>query len=374
MSQIISLAEVRDRADASRSGSFLARIFELGNEEKRVQYTSPYASNGAGAFIGIPQVGTQVLVCKPGKGDDWYYLGATFAPEFLQVEGPTLRDDSIYPLERANPDLYRARGEPMEVQFTGPRGGGIIVGEDYNPGFINNRTEIRSNVNKTILLSDAPGIDAIILDSGNGSKITIADNPQNNSVPARSIQIESVGPQKYINTESQTDIVVGAGGRELQLLNTASGFEWGEGGEDAPDGQSIPCGNVNIQSKWRDVNVFTQAEEGRIFIECLNTNGDNQVIQIETNGGSGDSIVIKTQGSISLEAGGDINMKAGGAIKMESAGQYNITAGGNLEIDVLGTEANIEAPKINLANGASADRPQISSKQSRYGNTGITTY
>jgi len=364
MSQIISLAEVRDRTDSSRSGSFLARIFELGNEEKRVQYVSPYASNGAGAFIGVPQVGTQVLVCKPGSSDSWYYLGATFAPEPLQVDGPTLRDDRLYPIERANPDLYRARGEPMEVQFTGPGGGGIIIGQDYNPEFINNRTEIKSNINKKVTLSDSPAIDAIILDSGNGSKITIADNPQNNSVPARSIQVESVGPQKYINTESQTDVVVGGGGRELQLLNTASGIEWGEG---------IPCGNVNIQSKWRDVNVFTQAEEGRIFIECLNTNGDNQVIQIETNGGSGDSIVIKTQGTLSLEAGGDINMKAGGAIKMESGGKYNITSGGNLEINAVG-EANIEAPKINLANGASADRPQISSKQSRYGNTGITTY
>ena len=370
MSEIISLAEVRDRTDSSRNGSFLARIWELGNEEKRVQYVSPYASNGEGAFIGIPQVGTEILVCKPRGGDNWYYLGATFTPEPLQVVGPRIPDDDLLPLERANPLLYRARGEPMSVQLTGPDGGGIIVGQDYNPGFINNRTEIRSNVNKKILLSDAPGIDAITLDSGNGSKITIADNPQNNGVSARSIQIESVGPQKYINTESQTDILV-RDGRELQLLNNSTGVNApGEPGDIEQD----YAGNVNIQSKWKDVNVFTQAHSGRIFIECINASGDNQVIQIETNGSTGDSIVIKTPGSISLEAGENINIKAGREIKMESSsGQFSINSGGSLEINANG-DANIEAPTINLAMGASPAPPDSLGDESYYGNEGITTY
>ena len=363
MNQIISLAEVRDRSDASRSGSFLARIFELGNEEKRVQYVSPYASNGEGAFIGIPQVGTQVLVCKPGKGDDWYYLGATFAPEPLQVEGATLADDSLYPLERANPSLYRARGEPMAVQFTGAQGGGIVITEDYNPEFINNKTEIRSNVNKKILLSDAPAIDAIILDSGNGSKITIADNPQNDSIPARSIQVESVGPQKYINIGSQTDVVVGNGGRELQLLNQANGVEWGDG---------ATCGNVNVQSKWKDVNVFTQAESGRIFIECLNTTGVDQVIEIQTNG-SGGAIRIKTNGKVDIQASAiginatnNIDIKAGGDIKMQSGGITSIKAAGNI---------NADGAEIQLNNELSSEAiPNIGNTESTYGNEGITTY
>tara|TARA_R110000803_G_scaffold62612_1_gene122963 strand:+ start:961 stop:2052 length:1092 start_codon:yes stop_codon:yes gene_type:complete len=363
MSQIISLAEVRDTADASRSGSFLARIVELGNEEKRVKYVSPFASNGEGAFIGIPMVGVQILVCKPGQGDDWYYLGSTFEPEPFQVEGASLADATVYPLERANSVLYRSRGVPMAVQLTGPGGGGISVTEEYNPKLINNKTEIRSNVNKRITLSDSPAIDAITLTSGNGSKITIADDPQNSSIAAQSVQIETVGPQKYINTESQTDVLVGSAGRELQLLNMASGIEWGPG---------IPCGNVNIQSKWRDINVFTQAEQGRIFIECLNENGSNQVIQIETNGDGG-AIVIKTKGDIRLDAGGNIEMKAGGQIRMQSdGGATNITCP-TLEVAVVGN-ANIDAATIQLANGANASPPSVEGTQSTYGNTGITTY
>lgn len=364
MDQIISLAEVRDRADASRNGSFLARIWELGNEEKRVQYVSPYASNGEGAFIGIPEVGTEVLVCKPGGGDDWYYLGATFTPEPLQVVGPRIPDDKLLPMDRAAPLLYRARGEPMSVQLTGREGGGLIVGEDYNPGFINNRTEIRSNVNKKIILSDAPAIDAIILDSGNGSKITIADDPQNNSVPSRSIQVESVGPQKYINIESQTDVLV-KDGRELQLLNNSTGAK-------APEGEPDKAGNVNVQSKWKDINVFTQAEQGRIFIECLNGDGGNQQIVIETNGANG-AITIKTNGNVNIDAGQDINMKAGGNMNI---GCTNFSVNATDNIQMQGQQVNIDPGNgtIELANGATPTTPIIPNPQSIYDNEGITTY
>ena len=252
----------------------------------------------------------------------------------------------------------------MAVQLTGAGGGGIGVTEEYNPDFINNKTELKSNVNKKISLSDSPAISAIIIDSGNGSTIKLGDNPGAGTLPARSIEIESVGPQKYINIESQTDIVV-KDGRELQLINNSTGIN-------AADEDEVPkTGNVNIQSKWRDVNVFTQAEAGRIFIECLNENGSNQVIQIETNGAEG-AIVIKTKGHIRLEAGRNIELVAGEQIIMQSGGKTSLNSN-NLDIAAGGT-ANIDAGFIHLAEGASPTDPSVPTNQSTYGNTGITTY
>jgi hypothetical protein len=362
MSQIISLAEVTNVVDGSRGGAFKATIDELDGQEVPIKYTSPYASNGEGAFIGIPQVGVRILVCKPSKSDAWYYLGATFDPPPREVLGNEFIEINPFPLETANKQLYKARGVPMQVQLTGAGGAGIVASEEYNPDYMNSRTEIKSNVNKVITLCDSPAIDAIIIDSGNGSTIKLGDNPQEGTLPAQSIEIESVGPQKYLNIGSQTDVVVETGGRELQLLNQANGVEWGDG---------AVCGNVNIQSKWKDVNVFTQAEAGRIFIECLNENGSNQVIQIETNGAEG-AIIIKTKGDIRLDAGGNIDLNAGGQIRMKSGGPTNITCP-SLEIAVAGN-ANIEANTIELANGANADPPSVEGTQSTYGNTGITTY
>ncbi len=362
--QIISLATVEDTTDVSRNGCFACRINELGGQEKDVHYVSPYASNEEGAFIAIPELGTQILVCKPGSTSDWYYLGATFSPEPMQSEGDIVPDAELPPLERALPNLYRSRGVPMQITMKTPNGAGMLVSEEYTENYVNRKTEIHSTVNKKISLNDSPGIDAIVLDSGNGSKITLSNDPHNCSTTARSIEVDSVGPQKYINRESQTDVVVGPGGRELQLLNQASGIEWGPG---------IPCGNVNVQSKWRDVNVFTQAKQGRIFIECLNEQGSNQVIEIQTNGSDG-AIRIKTKGKVDIE-GKNIGINATQNINMKAGGVVNIESGGNMSLKSGGTVYGDGSPDIRLNEGGSQSaNPNIGNDESLYNNTGVTTY
>jgi hypothetical protein len=253
----------------------------------------------------------------------------------------------------------------MRQQFKGSNGGGLTMSEEYNPTFISKKTELTSEVNKKVSLIDSPAIDSIILDSGNGSRITLSDNPQNQSIPSRAIQVETVGPQKYINVESQTDVVV-VDGRELQVLNNSTGAN-------APEGDPDKAGNVNIQSKWKDINVFTQAEQGRIFIECLNEGGDSQLIQIETNG-TGGAIVIKTKGDIRLDAGGNIDLTAGNQIRMKSGADFSVGSGGAVQVK-SSSDTNIDGDKIHLNSGnASPSTPSIQGQESTYGNTGITTY
>lgn len=359
----ISLAEVRSRVDPGRSGAFRAKVAAEGNSEQTVYYVSPYASNGAGAFIGVPEVGTEILVCKVIGGTSWYYLGATFAPEPRDAVGDPIADAEVMPFERVDPEIYKARGTPMKYLFKTPLGAGITMSDEYNPTFFNGKTEITSGAGKRITLTDAPTIDSIILDSGNGSKITLTDDPDTPGLASRSVEVFSIGPQKYINKESQTDIVVHDAGRELQLLNQASGFEWGPG---------TPCGNVNIQSRKRDVNIFTQAESGNIFIECLNEQGQNQQIVIETNGAGG-GITIKTNGNVNVTAD-EINMRANRNINM-ACQKYSLTCD-KLDIACAG-EVDIDGSRIDLAGGtASADPPDIPDPgpQSRYQNTGVTTY
>jgi hypothetical protein len=360
----LSLGEVRSRVDPGRSGAFRANIAAEGNTEQTVYYVSPYGSNAEGAFVAVPEVGTQILCCRVTGGTSWYYLGTTFAPEPGEVIGPKIKDTANMPLERVDPEMYKARGAPMKYVFKSPQGAGITMSDEYNPEFFNKKTEITSGGAKKIMLTEAPTIDSIILDSGNGSRITLTDDPKNQSMAARSIQVESVGPQKYINTESQTDIVVGKGGRELQLLNNANGYVWGDSAE---------SGNVNIQSKWKDVNVFTQAEQGRIFIEFLNESGSNQQIVIETNGDDSDGITIKTTGNVNIQAGEDINIDASNDINIACGGKFSVDAE---DIQMQGNQVNIDpgGGTIQLANRTNTTAPTIPNPQSTYDNTGVTTY
>ncbi len=358
----ISLAEVRSRVDPGRSGAFRAKIASEGNDEQTVYYVSPYGSNAEGAFIAVPEVGTQVLVCKVAGGTSWYYLGTTFSPEPGEVNGDRIKDTELMPFERVDPEMYKARGTPMKYTFKSPQGAGITMSDEYNPEFFNQKTVITTGGAKKITMTEAPTIDSIILDSGNGSKITLTDDPQNQSLAARSIQVESVGPQKYINTESQTDIVVGKAGRELQLINNANGIPWGN---------SVEAGNVNIQSKWKDVNVFTQAEQGRIFIECLNENGSSQEIVIETNG-TGGGITIKTKGSVNISADENINMRAGGNLNIDCQ-KYSVNCT-KVDVECAGG-VDIDGSIINLASEtADVSGFTIPNPQSQYQNTGVTTY
>lgn len=361
--QIISLAEVRKRVDPTRNGSFLASIDYLGNIDERVQYVSPYGSNAEGAFVAIPEEGTQILVCRPAGTDIWFYLGTVFGqaePEKTEGGG-VIPDAGILPMSRVDPYMYRARGVPMRYLFRSPSQAGLTISEEYNPEFINKYTELKSTVNKTVKLNDSPEIDSIVIDSGNGSKITLTDDPKSQALPSRAVQVESVGPQKYLNYESQTDMVVLTGGRELQILNNANGAEWGDG---------AICGNVNIQSKWKDVNVFTQAEGGRIFIECLNGLGNDQHIVIQTNGFGG-SIVIKTNGKVIVDAQDDININTPKDLNIKCA-KFSVNSNA---IDMVGSAGvNIDGSKIDLANGASTNAVDTTGQDSQYGNTGITTY
>ena len=361
--QIISLAEVRDTFDPWGTGSFLARIDYLNNEEVRVNYVTPYASNGEGAFIAIPEEGTEILVCRPVGSQAWYYMGSTLSPEENEAEGAKLSDASVPPLDRVDPNISRARGVPMKIALKSNDGAGLTISEEYNPEFINKKVELTSTVGKRIVLSDSPITDSIIIDSGDQSKITLTADPKNDHLPAHALEIETVGPQKYINSGSQTDVLVGKDGRELQLLNNANGVQWGDGAE---------CGNVNIQSTWRDVNVFSKAEEGKIFIQCLNQDGSDQVIQIETKG-TGGGIIIKTRGDISLNAEGNLNLNAVSGISMKAGGKVSIDCA-TLDVRSTGV-ANIDGSVIHLAgDNAGPIPPATPSVESTYGGEGITTY
>jgi hypothetical protein len=381
--QLVCLAEVRDRTDAARTGSFLANIYGLDNELYRITYVSPYGSNAGGAFIAVPEVGTQILVVKPYNTNEWFYLGTTFNFEPLYKNGQVIRDSIVSPVDRCDPTMYKSRGFPTHYVFKSPTGAGISMIEDENSDYIKKYTEVKSTNNKKIRLDDTPNLDSIILDSGNGAKILLTNAPDNpiNGLPAQSVQVHTTGPQKYINYDSQTDIYVGGGGKELQILNAANGVLNGTPPTYKPQlgvpPPLKPSGNVNIQSTYRDVNVFTKAPNGRIFIECLNAAGVNQQIVIETNGAGG-GITIKTNGTVMVDALQGVDINTAGNINMQCA-QFNLTcADMNAKAGVINLDGGIvnlapEPPIIPVIPQVPSTAP-ILKHDSDYGNIGINTF
>jgi hypothetical protein len=362
----ISLGYVVDRTDYGQ-GTFTASIYAEMGEEVPVIYTSPYASNTKGAFLAIPEKGVEILVVQPHGSQNWYYLGSTFLPERdfdalkePEYEGSTILEAKKTPTERVDPNLSRARGLPAKINLKGPTGAGLTISDEYNPKFFNKKVELTTPENKKVSLIDSPKIDSVFVDSGKGSKIIVTGEPER-SYPKHAVRVDTIGPQQYINRQSQTDVVIGKGGRELQLINTANGVEWGD---------AARCGNVNIQSNKEDINVFTKEESGDIFIECLNPDGsEDQVIQLKVNGDGSINLVankirLLASESLDLKSDGSFTVKAD-TIKMEATGAIDIGADGNVSID---------GDKIDLANGFAEVNVDYPIKENKYGNQGVRPF
>ncbi len=359
----ISLAVVDSRSDPDNLGVMHCIISKLGADPMPVYYTSPFATNSDGGMIAVPEVGVKILTCSPYGSTRWFYLGSTFDVEPREAEGDAVLDGFISPYERSNPDSTKYRGEPQQMTVKNAQGAGLKISEQYNPEAFNVYSRMEGSDGKSIELNDNPQTDSIIIQSGNQASIRLANNPDDITTPPRSIQLESAGSQKFLNLEDETDIVVFEGGRDINVLNNANASGWGG---------PISTGNVNIQSKQKDVNVFTQAKSGKIFIQCLDSLGEAQHIQIETKGANG-TIAIKTTGNLSIEAGGDINMNAGGRINMRSGGQLSIDSASDIQTKTPGT-FTVDAEFVKLAEPASISSPQSLSKESSFAPYGVTKY
>ena len=380
---LISLAEVRDRYDPAHNGAFLAKIYALGDSEETVQYVSPYATGCEGGFVAVPEVGMSVLVCSPMGTMEWFYLGTTFLASPEQAEGEIVPDSQVKPLQRADPYNFNARGEPMHYFFKGKTGAGIEISEEFNPKFFNKKVELKSSEGKIVSLIDSPGIDSIVLDSGNSARVTLTNMGKPGAfwqglkkgfvLPPSAFIVDTRGTQLYLNRNSRTDILV-KDGVDLNILNNSGGNnKWAEPEEEH-------YGNVNIQSKQRDVNILTRSQggttNGRIFIECLNTEGKGQVIEIETHGTNGDCVIrIKSTGRLELQSGEDLEIDCKGAIHMKAANNINIEAGGDLTLLSGGTIFADGGPNIRLnEGGAPTVVPGIGDSVSHYGEDGVVAY
>ena len=347
----IRMAEVRARFDPNQTGVFYAGIEGISDGASlMINYVSPYASAAKAGFIGVPEEGASILVCKPSGSNEWFYIGSTFLPEEKKQGEDT---PTTPPFSRVDPKINKVSGVPAKVILHGNNGQGLEISDEQDGKTTNNiKTELTSSNGKKITMHDSPGIDAIKLDSGNNASITLTQNPQNPLKSAASIEVDCNGPQLHVSRESDLEMKVLGGGRELNIQNNANGVAWGNFQHANPIN---PCGNVNIQSSYGDVNIMSKAPIiSRVFIETLDSAGGAQLIQLKTNGPTG-TIVLKTAGTLAIDAG-EVAIQSAGNISMGCNGIFSVEALGGVAAQ---TPANIdlEGATVNLAPGSAPTIP-----------------
>mgnify|MGYP003653737897 FL=1 len=242
--------------------------------------------------------------------------------------GEELELGDLQGVEKVDPKLYSMRNEPMRMSWKGTRGNGLIISEQTDTDKFNIKTELVGQHGKKIMINDNPAVDSIIIKNQHNDFIRLTGTPDSLGVQKRSASIETHGSQTYINKEGQTDVMV-VNGTELNITNYSTG-------NNKVPAEPLKHGNINLESKNHDINIMSRKDSGRIFIETIDTNGDNQVIDIETKGGSGSTIRIKSTGKVEVIADGDIDVVAEGVINLKSAADINIDAGGNINLKAGG--------------------------------------
>ena len=351
----ISKATIRETAAPALDGSFTAFVL---SEKclKTVCYTSPFRAGESGGILFPPVDPQTILVCKPDGSDDdvWYYLSTVYEKpktSNTHIEKDFVKGTLKADAEKVDKNLYRSRGLPMRNTIGSAGGHKLLLSDEYGTDprseepIDNRRLEVKTMLGKVLKFLDSTGQDTLYLTNEHRDGIKITSSDTDPFSAAQSIEIESRGPQKQICRESQMDMLVNEG-RELNLVNNSNGV-WKN--IDYPE----KYGNINIESRNRDINLNCLSDTGRIFIQCLSGIPDasgsvpttGQLIEIETKNET--SIIrIFGKGSVEVHADSDITLEAGtadkiGNINMAANGKIKINGQQGVDIDA-GAAANVE--------------------------------
>lgn len=270
---------------------------EVLSKPLNVSYTTPFWSPAEGGFYGVPKEGCLVLISKVENGG-YYFLKAV-------VDYPSLH--------AYNRKVINSEGFPTSLHFKGDLGCGLEVTEHFTKKDHNIRTSLVTGGGKKVELIDSVGIDCINIDNGMGDFIKLTRKPQTGILSgARSLLARVWGSISFVAQMGGIFLHVIEGGN-IDLINNSKGEK-----ASSPS-NAKRHGNVNLQSKHADVNLYTKGKEGRIFIECLNkASGEKNVIQFKTHG-SKSIIRLESAGSLELVAAENINMNAGGQVLINGA-------------------------------------------------------
>jgi hypothetical protein len=368
-------AIVVDNFDPAINQSFFVNIIgqsEVGDyvieRPEKVKFTSPFNSLNKGGMAGhVPGIGTMVIVCTLDNGpdDEYYYMGSLFEYFDKLSEGTVREGLSVNPTEfmmgPPNPFGLGAPGAEVMIQNNSECGLRLIDEKSKN---INDARSELYTPSKRITLSDNPQVNSIVLDADEHSTQNMAridlvgDDPANFSKGHHSFSVRTTGSQSFVSDEEVFICV--REGSEINLINESTGFG-------VLDAGSKEWGNINLQSKYNGINLFTGAgfsfpdapppgvvppvvDDSLIRIESLNPVATGGIVLRCRSATT--TIEVNTLGQINIIGGAGINVHTLGTLNMFGGTGINLNSGGPININSA-SPVNMDGSFINLNSGLS---------------------
>jgi hypothetical protein len=327
---------VISNTDLTETGILTVQIPELSRDPLEVTLTSPFYMMNGGGMLGIPDTGSHILVCRDPEDNRLYYL-STIISNPRNAEGGGLLDWKVI----GNKYVYTERNKPQVVTYTNQVDSGLKIHRRLLPDYIASKVDLDSENGKRISLNDSPKIDAVLIRNEHGDGIIITSD-QNDVHSERSIEVKSKGAHRYTVFQSSMELSV-IEGKDITIENRSTGLNAGRDIEGK-------FGNINIKSENSDININTEAEDGRIFLVTPKSR-----IQIESDG----SILIDTESDIQIRTSSNLDIKADKAIKIEGQSldiktdlDCKIDAGGSFSARSSGTNS-LDGSQVHFNSGLS---------------------
>ena len=315
-------------------------------EAKKVILTSPYfVRYELGGVLTVPQVGSEVILFYDEELNKYYYVSTIVYHELWNKS--EIPDQQKRPLIEKN--FYNSKCRPQKMYFKDDRGAGLKIENQFTDEKepIINEVSLNSVQGHLLRLSDGFLRDCVILRNKDGDGITITAN-KNNVHPSNSIEIKSKGNYRCVSYYGEMYMGL-VDGRDISIVNNSAGY----------NSYPIPqFGNVNLVSKWKDINIYSEGPDGNVLISTAL--GVIQLKAAEINV-YGASVNVNAASSISIKSvAGNINLDAGGQINLKSAAGVNITTGGVATVAGLaGTKVGRTATPLDLNSTVRITAPNL---------------
>lgn len=318
----------------------------------KVKYTTPNHQRYFYGIFAMPVIGSEILIAQDSESKEYYYL-STIVDHGINL-------GSISKEANGDPaDLYSSyrtfdpNGNPTAMYFKNHKGAGLQVQNYYANDGITTESRLKSAGGHELILSDTPGANCVILKNSTGDNITIGgeiDIPFRLGPPqiSQGMVFNSLNTQQHLVSNGAYEVQV-TDGTDVTINNLSRGNNraYIPPAVPVPPGTnpSLQFGNINLITKFRDINIFTDNPTASAVDSNIYISTQNGMVQIN----SGGDVKIFSQGKVTIQATdgldlqtltGDINIEAKtGNVNIKSTG--NTTLNSTEVFNVLAATTNI---------------------------------
>lgn len=349
---------VESNEDNTKSGKLRVSFPALDGRVEIVTFTSPYYRMNSGGMVAIPEDGTQILAFhneNPREGESTFYFHSCVISDMPRETNEGVNED--YVALRGNDTkakIYETRppysSKPVTQMFTNTAGAGLYIHRDFTPSKISNNVTLKSESDSEVTV----GALGVQIRNEEGDSIILNGTEGNDFYAARSLNVETMGPQEYKCTNSDINMRIVEGG-DINIENNSTGaMSYGPYSEDftSPEQPGQPySGNVRLKSRNRNIELVGLGDES-----VVNIITNKSKIQVDNSTGNitifakGDLDMTSEEGNIRLTAPlGEVTVFGGIATNIYSQSQVNLQ-GGLINHNGVSVQYNAGAPGSHYTN------------------------